>query len=108
MDELKNKALELGASDLGLSQMKHKKYFVIYNDKKINFGSAHGKTFLDHKDKDIRANWIKRHSQIKDKNGIRTCNDQKNIAIILELHNCMVGRFRAVTARKCKRHQGAS
>ena len=34
MDELKYKALELGASDLGLSQMKNKKYFVIYNDKK--------------------------------------------------------------------------
>jgi hypothetical protein len=70
MDELKYKALELGASDLGLSQVKTKKYYVIYNDKKINFGSAHGKTFLDHKDKDIRANWIKRHSQIKDKNGV--------------------------------------
>ena len=37
MDELKNKALELGASDLGLSQMKNKKYYVIYNDKKKNF-----------------------------------------------------------------------
>ena len=80
MDELKHKALELGASDFGLSQMKTKKYYVIYNDKKINFGSAHGKTFLDHKDKDIRANWIKRHSQIKDKNGVhvmtkKTFND---------------------------------
>jgi hypothetical protein len=31
MDELKYKALELGASDLGLSQMKNKKYYVIYN-----------------------------------------------------------------------------
>jgi hypothetical protein len=41
MDELKYKALELGASDLGLSQVKTKKYYVIYNEKKINFGSAH-------------------------------------------------------------------
>ncbi len=48
MDDLKNKALELGASDLGLSQIKTKKYYVINNDKKINFGSVHGKTFLDH------------------------------------------------------------
>ena len=35
MDELKYKALELGASDLGLSQVKTKKYYVIYNDKKL-------------------------------------------------------------------------
>ena len=31
MDELKYKAMELGASDLGLSQVKTKKYYVIYN-----------------------------------------------------------------------------
>ena len=35
MDELKYKAVELGASDFGLSQMKTKKYYVIYNDKKL-------------------------------------------------------------------------
>ncbi len=33
MDELKNQALELGASDLVLSQMKTNEYYVIYNDK---------------------------------------------------------------------------
>jgi hypothetical protein len=32
MDELKQKAIKLGATDFGLSQMKTKKYYVIYND----------------------------------------------------------------------------
>ena len=70
MDELKQKAIKLGATDFGISQMKTKKYYVIYNDKTINFGSANSKTFIDHKDKKIRDNWIKRHSQIKNKNGV--------------------------------------
>ena len=51
MDDLKQKALKLGATDFGISQIKTKKYYVIYNDKKINFGSATSKTFIDHKDK---------------------------------------------------------
>ncbi len=70
MDKLRKKAIKLGATDFGLSQMKTKKYYVTYNDKKINFGSANSKTCIDHKDKKIRDNWIKRHSQIKNKNGV--------------------------------------
>ena len=71
MEELKEKALKLeGVSDFGLSKRKGKKYFVIYEDKIINFGSATGKTYLDHKDEKKRENWKKRHSQIKNKDGI--------------------------------------
>lgn len=71
MEELKEKALKLeGVSDFGLSKRKGKKYFVIYEDKIINFGSATSKTYLDHKDEKKRENWKKRHSQIKNKDGV--------------------------------------
>lgn len=70
MEEIKDKALKLeGVSDFGLSRRKGKRFYVVYNDIKINFGS-NGKAYIDHKDEKKRENWKKRHSQIKNKDGI--------------------------------------
>jgi hypothetical protein len=66
---LKNKALRLGASDFGNSTVKNKRFYVIYNGKKINFGSSVGNTFIDHKDPAKRRAWKARHSKIKLKTG---------------------------------------
>ena len=56
MNNLYNKALKLGASDFGESDKKDKRFYVIYNDKVINFGSKNGATFYDHKDKKKKEN----------------------------------------------------
>lgn len=70
MEVLKEKALKLGATEFGKSKRKDKKYFVLYEGKKINFGSATGQTFLDHGDEKKKENWKARHSKIKDKAGV--------------------------------------
>jgi hypothetical protein len=70
MEELQKKAFDLGATEFGKSKRKDKKYYVIYEGKKINFGSATGQTFLDHKDEKKKENWKKRHSKIVDKDGV--------------------------------------
>jgi hypothetical protein len=75
MDILYNKALKLGASEFGESKIKNKRFYVIYEAKKINFGSKNGSTFIDHKDKTKRINWYKRHSKIKDKSGQTVINN---------------------------------
>jgi hypothetical protein len=69
MDKLKNKSLSLGASEFGISKTKNKRFYVIYNNKKINFGSTTNNTFIDHGDQDKRRAWFSRHSNIKNKNG---------------------------------------
>ena len=66
---LQIRARKLGATNLGVSKVKGKRYYVIYNGKKINFGSATGKTFIDHRDKQKRKAWFARHSKIKNKQG---------------------------------------
>ena len=55
------KALELGATDFDISEKKDKRFYVIYNNKKIHFGSKTGKTFIDHKDETKKDNWYARH-----------------------------------------------
>jgi hypothetical protein len=69
MEELYYRALELGATSFGYSEVKNKKYFVIWNDKKINFGAYGSKTFLDHGNPKIRDAYWARHSKIKNKRG---------------------------------------
>lgn len=69
MDVLYKKALSLGATDFGNSQRKDKRFFVVYDGKKINFGLKGGSTYIDHHDDLKRNNWYKRHSKIKNKNG---------------------------------------
>ena len=69
LEQIKNKAFKLGATSVGYSRVKNKKYYVEYNDHIINFGSDVGQTYLDHKDDKKRAAWVARHSKIKNKNG---------------------------------------
>ena len=63
------KAKNLGASAFGVSKAKGKRYYVIYNNKIINFGSKTGSTFIDHRDQTKRRAWRARHSKIKNKQG---------------------------------------
>jgi hypothetical protein len=67
--QLKAKALELGASDFGVSKASGKKYYVIYNGKRINFGALGMSDYTIHKDKDRRRLYRARHMRIKNKQG---------------------------------------
>lgn len=69
MQRLRVRAMELGALDFGISDRKDKKFYVLYNGRIINFGSKHGKTFIDHGDENKKNAWIARHSKITNKNG---------------------------------------
>jgi hypothetical protein len=51
---------------------------VIYQAKKINFGSKTGSTFYDHKDKTKRKAWHARHSKIKNKLGETVINNKNS------------------------------
>ena len=64
MEALENKAKGLGATDFGTSKAKGKRFYVIYNGKKINFGSDVGQTFIDHGDNKKKKAWVARHSKI--------------------------------------------
>lgn len=75
MSALRNKAIALGATDFGVSQVKGKRYYVIYKGGRINFGSKGGATFIDHGDKQIRRAWYARHSTIRRKDGSKAIND---------------------------------
>ena len=63
MNELKQKALKLGATDFGSSDKSGKRFFVIYKDERIDFGSQSRNTFFDNPDRDKRKNWYARHSK---------------------------------------------
>ena len=62
--ELYDKAIALGAKDFGISWRKGKRFYVIYGDKVIHFGSKTGTTYYDKKDDNMRYNWKARHSKI--------------------------------------------
>ena len=71
VDKLKDKALKIeGVTDFGFSTVKNKRFYVIYNDKIINFGSKNGETFIDHGDEKKRKAWRARHGKIYNKNGL--------------------------------------
>ena len=69
MDNLKAKALSLGATEFGPSRVKDKKYYVIYNGMRINFGAAGMSDFTIHKDPERRRRYRARHMTIKNKQG---------------------------------------
>ena len=69
LEQIKDKALSLGATYVGYSKRQGKKYIVEYNGKSIHFGSDVGETFLDHKDEQKRNAWRARHHKIMNKNG---------------------------------------
>ena len=54
-----------GATQFGLSNRLNKKYYVVYQGKKIHFGSRSNSDFTIHKDKRRRDNYRKRHRAIK-------------------------------------------
>ena len=56
---------------LSIASAKGKRFSIVVDGKKINFGSYPflDGTFIDHSDEKIRENWRKRHSKIKLKNG---------------------------------------
>ena len=68
-EQLENKAFKLGASQFGRSNRLNKRFYVIYNNKTIHFGSKTGKTYIDHHNIDLRKNWIARHSKIQNSKG---------------------------------------
>jgi hypothetical protein len=67
--ELREKALALGATKFHVSMVKNKRFYVVYNGKKINFGSETSETYLDHQDKAKRDAWRARHTKIQNKKG---------------------------------------
>ena len=69
MEELRKKAISLGASDLRKSKKKGKKYDVIYKGKIISFGAKGMSDFTIHKDPARRDRYRTRHSKIKLKDG---------------------------------------
>ena len=69
MDTLQRKAKSIGATEFGTSSRQGKRYYVIYQNKIIHFGSREGSAYIDHHDKHIRAAWIARHSKVKNKAG---------------------------------------
>lgn len=75
MNYLYLKAFKLGASDFGDSDRRDKRFYVVYDNKIIHFGSRNGQTFYDHKDVIKKMNWYKRHSKIYDKSGVQVINN---------------------------------
>ena len=61
MNALDKKARTFGATEFGLSKTKNKRFYVIYNNTKINFGSKVGQTYIDHHDDNKRKAWRARH-----------------------------------------------
>ena len=85
MDELRKKALSLGATDFGISKVKNKKYYVIYNGKKINFGHSAYEDFTTHKDPERRKRYLARAKKITDGDGKLTWKN-KNKANFWSTH----------------------
>jgi len=78
MQQLKEKAISLGASDFGTSNRMNKKFYVIFNNKKINFGSKTGQSYIDHQDDKKRDAWYARHSKILNKDGQAVINQKSS------------------------------
>jgi hypothetical protein len=62
-------AFEHGATDFGLSTRNNKRFYVIYNDKKIHFGDPGAYTFYDGASHVKRKSYRARHSKILLNNG---------------------------------------
>jgi hypothetical protein len=62
-------AKQLGASAFGDSKVKDKRFYVVYQGKRINFGSTSKNTFYDNHNKSVQSAWKARHTKIKNKEG---------------------------------------
>ena len=69
MEKLRKKAMSHGATDFGPSKVKGKRYYIVYQNRVINFGLKNANTYIDHHDEVKRAAWRARHSKIKLKDG---------------------------------------
>ena len=81
MDALTMRAIELGAdSRFGVrhSTLKNKRFVLIYDSRFINFGSKHGKTYIDHQDPIKLLAWHSRHSKIKNRFGEYVIYDKRS------------------------------
>ena len=67
--KLPKKAKKLGADSLQYSKRKNLKYMVVYNDKKIHFGSAKTEDYLTHHDQVRREKYFNKAKRITDKDG---------------------------------------
>ena len=72
------KAKRLGASEFGVSKVKGKKFYVIYNGKRINFGASGMSDFTKHKDPERRKRYRARHGKIKKKDGKLAYKDKSS------------------------------
>ena len=66
---LERKANSLGATKFGISRKKDKKYFVVYNNKTVHYGSRINVDFSWDQDEDRRRRYRARHSRILLKDG---------------------------------------
>ena len=62
---LMDRALKHGATEIGKSDRKDKRLFVVYQGRKIHFGAKHGETFFDHQDQKKGQAWLARHTKIR-------------------------------------------
>jgi hypothetical protein len=77
IQRLQNKAIIHGATDFGYSKAKNKKYYVIYNGHRINFGARGYEDFTKKSIPRQMAYWS-RHSKIKDKQGRMLINNKES------------------------------
>jgi hypothetical protein len=71
------KRLNLVQLKFGSSDKSGKRFFVIYKDKRIDFGSNSRNTFFDNPDRDKRKNWYARHSKnINKRTGKKFVNEK--------------------------------
>jgi hypothetical protein len=69
MDVLRKRAIKMGASEFGTSRVNGKKYYVMYNGKRINFGALGMSDYTKHKDIHRRNRYRARHKAIMLKDG---------------------------------------
>ena len=48
--DLRRKVKRLGGTDIGMSDRKEKRFYVVYQNNKIHFGAKYGHTYYDHQD----------------------------------------------------------
>jgi len=69
MEQLRKKAVSLGADSFDYSRAKGKRFQVKYDGKTISFGSKSGSTYYDHGDSKKRDAWYARHSKVLNAQG---------------------------------------
>ena len=67
--DVEEKALDLGASEFGNSNRVNKRYYVIFDGKRINFGQPGAETYADGASEMKRSSYRARHKKILLKNG---------------------------------------